>query len=307
MKKNKIIIGVSGGPDSTYLLTKLHNNNRYEPIAVHVNYHLREESNEDQNSFVEFCKKRNIPYFIKDVNKEDWEKYAYLGNKQSKARQMRYDIFFHIADRFNTKEIFIAHHKDDFIETALMQEKRSKNLLFYGIKKLSKFSSYRIHRPLLDIYKSEIIEYLNNEKISFRVDKTNFLPIYERNKLRLELSKLSIAEKDAIFDRFQKINEKNHKLEDEIERKYNEWRRIQFDYDFFNRDNFEVKKQLIYKMLILNEWRINITTDKLEGIIDFLKHKRGDKNYRLMENVFMTVENSKIVIYKSKVENGNGK
>ncbi len=148
---NKIIIGVSGGPDSMYLLNELYNNKKFEPIVVHINYNLREESKEEQKFVEDYCNDYNIKIYSFELTEEDYEKYSYLGNKQSITRQQRFDKYIEVAKENNARDIFIAQHKDDFIETAIMQQNKSDEYLFYGIQKLSTYNGIRIHRPLLDM------------------------------------------------------------------------------------------------------------------------------------------------------------
>lgn len=291
----KIVIGVSGGPDSIYLLNQLHNNHRYEPIVVHVNYHLRESSDEEQKFVEDFCKERNIQIIVKDVTVDDWEKYSYLSNKQSMAREIRYDEYIKVAQYNNCKDIFIAHHKDDFIETAIMQEERSSDYLFYGIKQLTHYKGLRIHRPLMNKYKEEILDELDAQGMEYKLDMSNYEPIYERNRVRISLLDKTKEEKEEIFNRFVKINEKNEHLEDSVEKEYMSFKESGFSWDVFN--EIENKKQVVYKWLIDQDERVNISSDKIDGIIEFLSNKRGDKSYRLMKNIFMSVKNSKIIIY----------
>lgn len=294
---NKIVIGVSGGPDSMYLLNELYNKKKFEPIVVHINYNLREESKEEQQFVESYCKERNIKIYSFDLKERDYEEYSYLGNKQSIARQQRFDKYIEVAIENNAKDIFIAQHKDDFIETAIMQENKSNDYLFYGIQKLSTYKGIRIHRPLLDMWKQDIINKLEEQGIEYRIDKTNSQPIYERNRIRLELSNKSIEEKEELYNRFASINESKKELRDNVDKYYDQLVDSEFDYEIYTNIPNEIKKFVIYKWLINSETRINISSDKIDGIIEFLTHKRGDKSFRLMENLFMSVKSSKIIIY----------
>ncbi len=295
---NKIVIGVSGGPDSMYLLNKLYNDRKYEPIVVHVNYNFREEAKEEQQFVEEFCKERNIKIYSFSVKDSQWKKYEHLSNKQSMAREYRYDKYFEVAKKENTKHIFIAQHKDDFIETAIMQENKSgDDYLFYGIQQECRIDGFVITRPLLNMYKEEILKYMDSNNLEYRIDKSNFEPIYERNRIRIELSKLSWGEKETIWSKFNDINMKKEDLRYRTDIFYDKWVESDFDWEEFQFIHPDVKRHVVYKFLINSDTRINISSDKIDGIIEFLSNKRGDKNYRLMENVFLGVKNSKIIIY----------
>ncbi len=296
---NKIVIGVSGGPDSMYLLNELIKNKRFEPIVVHVNYNFREESNEEQKFVEQFCKDNNVKLNLTNVQESDWDKYKHLGNKQSMARELRYEKYFEAAKENNTKFIFVAHHKDDFIETAIMQEAKSNDYLYFGIPEETKWNGFIIRRPLLNKWKSELIESLEAENIEYKIDSSNLEPVYERNRIRLELSDKSIEEKEEIYDRFMTINNLKSDLREKVDVHYKELEESEFDWDTFNNIEEEIKRFIVYKWLINHETRINISSDKLDGVIEFLSNKRGDKSYRLMENLFMSVKKGKINIYNN--------
>lgn len=293
----KVVIGVSGGPDSMYLLNELINKPKYTPIVVHVNYNFRAESIEEEKIVEDFCNENNVKVYKLNVTDDILNKYSYLGNKQSIARQIRYDEYFRVCDLENTKIIFTAHHKDDFIETAIMQESRSNDYLFYGIQPKSAINGYEVHRPLLNLWKSEIIANLENQSIPYKIDKSNLEPVYERNKVRLDLSNLTDDKKESIYLKFVAINKDSSELLRKVEDSYGALVDSDFDWNTFNSINDELKRFVIYKLLINNRTRINISSDKLDAIVEFLKNKKGDKSYRLMENLFMSVKNSKIIIY----------
>jgi tRNA(Ile)-lysidine synthase len=135
------------------------------------------------------------------------------------AREIRYDFFVEIANKINAETIYIAHHKDDFIETAIMQEKRSSELPFYGIETNVKFKGLIIKRPLLKEYKDDILVKLENKKIPFLIDQSNFSNKYERNRIRINLSKKTFKEKKKIYKHFQMINKSNESSRNEIQKK----------------------------------------------------------------------------------------
>ncbi|NQX83442.1 MAG: tRNA lysidine(34) synthetase TilS, partial [Mycoplasmataceae bacterium] len=218
--ENNIIVGVSGGPDSIYLLNKLNNEQQFTLIAVHVNYHLRKDSNLDQKLVENFCHEKGIKLIIKNIKKEDWKKFSFLKNKQSIAREQRYEEYISAAKNNNTKYIYIAHHADDWLETAIMQRSRSEDYLFFGIREKINYHGYTIQRPLLNMFKEDIIKYLKKNNIKFIIDKTNETPIYERNKLRITLLNISKKEKLKKIEDFNKINISKEEINREVENVY---------------------------------------------------------------------------------------
>ncbi len=294
--ENRILIGVSGGPDSMYLLNKLRKEQQHEIFVVHVNYHLREESDYDMNLVVDYCKKYSIKCFILNVTKEDWKEVSFLKNKQSMAREIRYKFYLKLSKENNISELYLGHHKDDFLETAIMQSSRSDDYLFYGIKSKSFYKDLLIIRPLLNMYKNEIINFNNKNTIPYVLDKTNDKPIYERNKIRLELKTKSIEEKNLLFEKYININSIKKTLEEEINLIYDNWDKSNFEYNIYINIKDSLKKYIIYKFLINSNTRINISKDKINGIIEFLKNKSGNKEFRLMNNIFLVVKSNIIKI-----------
>lgn len=296
MEKNKIIIGVSGGPDSIYLLNKIFLEKKFIPIVAHVNYHFRKESDDEQIFVEKFCKEKKIDFFVKNVEENDLKMNSYSKNKQSIARKIRYDFYFLLAKKFNTQNIYVAHHKDDFIETAIMQEKRSKENLFYGLKQVSYYKNFIINRPLLNMYKSEIISKLIKNKIDYKLDLSNFEGKYERNIIRMKLAEKKISEKENIYKKYISINRLNEEKYNCVIKIFNEFKNNDYDWIYFNKIEESLKKYVVYKWLIdLNE-EIKISMNKIKGIIIFLVNNRGNKFFRIKKNLFIIVKDKKIYL-----------
>jgi tRNA(Ile)-lysidine synthase len=144
----KYIAAVSGGPDSMALLHMYHK----QIIAVcHVNYQKRPTADRDMLIVQEFCRSLNIPFEKLVVSEEHYKEYYDKSNNfQNVARMIRYDFFIDQAKKYHVNKVLVAHNKDDFLETALIQKKRKSKTLFLGIEKNSKYKSLGIYRPLLN-------------------------------------------------------------------------------------------------------------------------------------------------------------
>ncbi len=182
-RKETVIVGVSGGADSIALLTILHEL-KYNCIAAHCNFHLRgEESNKDYLFVKDFCQKKDIRFAS-----VDFDTYAYMEQNslslEMAARELRYHWFEQIRNDFQADKIAVAHHLDDSAETILINLVRGT-----GIRGLTGIppKNEAIIRPLLCLYRDEIIEYLTSNNISFVTDSTNNEDIYVRNKIRLNI------------------------------------------------------------------------------------------------------------------------
>jgi tRNA(Ile)-lysidine synthase len=145
----KYVAAVSGGPDSMALLYLYA---KQIAVVCHVNYNKRNSANRDKDIVESFCKKHEIPLELLEVDQKIYDKYKTdTNNFQTIARMIRYDFFIKIAAKYKLSTILIAHNKDDFLETALMQKKRNSKTLFLGIQKKSKYKNIQIYRPLLQM------------------------------------------------------------------------------------------------------------------------------------------------------------
>lgn len=179
-KTDKIIVAVSGGPDSVALLHILLRLN-YDCIAAHCNFHLRmEESDADETFVRNFCKELKVELHCIEF---ETVKYAFE-NKMSvemAARELRYAWFEKKAAETRATAIATGHHADDNVETLLLNLMRGT-----GIKGLTGIPprNGKIIRPLLGCTRSEIIRYLNDNQLHYRTDATNLQNDYIRNKIR---------------------------------------------------------------------------------------------------------------------------
>jgi tRNA(Ile)-lysidine synthase len=121
-RRKTYVVGVSGGSDSMFLLEKMRLNN-FDTIVAHVNYKKRKESDEEEKKILGYCLKNQIRFEVKrDDLKCDEKK---RGNFQQYARNLRFKFFKSVADKYKTREIVLAHHLDDLIETYIMQKNKN--------------------------------------------------------------------------------------------------------------------------------------------------------------------------------------
>ena len=180
---SSIVVGLSGGADSVALLHILHSLD-YNCIAAHCNFHLRgEESDRDEQFASEFSASLGIPF-----HKIDFDTISYAQNNkisiEMAARDLRYQWFETLREKENANTIAVAHHKDDNIETLLLNLVRGTGLKgLTGIKPVNG----KIIRPLLCLSKEEITEYISENKLDYVVDSSNKEDFFTRNKIRLQI------------------------------------------------------------------------------------------------------------------------
>ena len=178
----RILVGFSGGADSTALMLALwHMKSKFgfSLLAAHVNYNLRGKDSKEDEAFVkQFCFHRNISLVVKDV------KITSESNLENHAREIRFKYFNQLRKIYKVNKIALGHNREDQVETMLYRMFRGTG--YTGIKGISPITGNIIH-PLLSFSRSDIVEYLQNEKITWREDESNKDSIYSRNKIRNEL------------------------------------------------------------------------------------------------------------------------
>lgn len=180
---DKIVLGVSGGPDSIAMLDilyKLSNKINFEISVAHINHGLRENAKIDEEFVQNFCEKINVPFFVKHANIKQIAQEQKRGIEET-GRKIRYEFFDEIMEKTASNKIAIAHHCGDNAETILMNFLRgtgTKGLI--GMEK----KNGKYIRPLLETKRQEIEEYLTQNHIVARHDESNDDNTYTRNKIR---------------------------------------------------------------------------------------------------------------------------
>lgn len=194
---DRILVAVSGGPDSVALLHLL--NELREELSMHLEVaHLQhgmrgEEAKEDARFVQRLAAKLELPFHLKEIDLPGMKLSAGAGNLEELARQARYRFFADLAVEKNLRKIATGHTLDDQAETALMWFLRgagSKGV--GGMAPLSQITGSAgdpvdVIRPFLEVSKAEILEYLKDRGLEFRVDATNRDSMLLRNWFRLEL------------------------------------------------------------------------------------------------------------------------
>jgi tRNA(Ile)-lysidine synthase len=215
-KKDKILLGISGGPDSVcmlYLFLKIRKEYQLTLICVHFNHRLREEADKEEEFVRELCDKENIKFVSE---KKEVRKFFKGDSLEQTARNLRYDFFLKVSRQTKIKKLALAHHKDDLVETILMRFIKGAGLRgLRGFLPKAKFKGLTIIRPLIEIRKKEIMEWLKKRKISYCIDKSNFDEKFFRNQLRLKVLPI--------------LEEMNPNIVDNL---YEVGRNLSLDYDF---------------------------------------------------------------------------
>lgn len=297
-KNDKIVVGFSGGPDSVFLvemLMKLRENINFDMVLVHINHLLRGENSDGDEKFsIEYGKKKGLQVFSRKINITALGKDKGLTLEEA-GRKARYDLFKEVFEKIGANKIALAHNKDDQLETFMFRLTRGAGL--EGLEGIVAKRDVYI-RPISEIYKKDIVEYLNKNSIPYRIDETNFENEFTRNSIRLDLipfieKRYNPKFKDKLYSLIEEIREVNKVLEIRLEK-----------YVVNNKLSIEklkkLDKYLLSKVLIqyLYSYGIEVSRKKIQLIEDILD-KGGSKDISLNGEFVLKKEYDFLAIEKN--------
>lgn len=183
-ENDKIVIGVSGGPDSMcllHILNGLKEKLNFEIVVAHINHMIRKEAEEETQYVKNFCDKLGIKCYIKRIDVIDKSNKEKIGTEEA-GRKARYDFFEEVLNIVNANKIATAHNENDNAETVLMNIFRGAGTS--GLKGIEPIRDNKYIRPIIECERSEIEEYCRVNKLQPKIDKTNLENVYTRNKIR---------------------------------------------------------------------------------------------------------------------------
>lgn len=314
---DKIVLGVSGGPDSIAMLNilnKIKNKKiKFDIVVAHINHGLRENAKIDEDFVEEFCKKIGVECYILHSNIKEIAEKQKRGLEET-GRDVRYDFFNKILEQTNSNKIAIAHNSNDNVETIIMNILRGSGLS--GLKGIEAQSGIYI-RPLIECKRDLIEKYCEDENLNPRHDESNDVNIYTRNKIRnvaipyikeelnpniIEtITRLSLIAKDDInyLDIQTKIAYDNMCIEEKNlnNQVYNEEKeaKIILDLKAFNKENKAIQKRIIlYSINKLFGTTKGIERIHIEDIVKLCNNNIGNKYLTPNKKTKIVIKNKKI-------------
>ena len=306
-KNDSLVVAVSFGPDSMFLLNllkKMYKDNKI--ICAHVNHNHRKESEKEKVDLKAYCKKNGIVFELMKIEKYKDDKFT-----EEEARRKRYVFFDKLMNKYKSKYLFTAHHGDDLVETVLMRISRGSNLNGYaGIKLVSKRFNYNIVRPLLYLTKDFIKKYLDDNNIPYAIDYSNDDLAYTRNRFRKKILPLLKEENKDIHKKFlsfsNELNSYNEFVNEIVKERYD----VVVNDNEILTDEIKKEKDLIIRKIIelylLNIYKddVNkINNNHVDRIINMLYNKRTTYKITLPNEINVIKSYNKIYFDKKKEYN----
>lgn len=292
---DKLVVAVSGGPDSVCLLYVLYDlqkkflktyNIQYTLIVTHVNHMIREEATQERQYVENMCYQLKLPFYYLEKNIPILAKELKM-SEEACGRKVRYEFFNEILEKEKAQKIVTAHNADDDVETILLNIIRG-----CGLKGLTGIENQfkNIIRPLITVEKKDIMEYNKLKSLNPCIDQTNFELICTRNKLRNELiPKLQTEYNSNIKKNLLRLKEITLQEEDFLE-KYtlqvvqqsiieNEGD-IKFYFQKILTEHLAIQRRAIRKLLSMKMKNVDgLSYVHVNDILDLLEHNIKGKKY----------------------------
>lgn len=303
---DKIVLGVSGGPDSVCMLivlNKLKEKLGFEIVVCHVNHGLRENAKIDEEYVLKMCESLGIKCFVHHADIKNKAKELKRGIEET-GRIIRYDFFNEILKQENANKIAIAHNNNDHVETIIMNIMRGAGPS--GLKGIEPKSGKYI-RPLVEIKRDEIEEY--TKQFNPRHDESNDENEFTRNKIRnIVIPYIKREFNPNILDTITRLSaiskEENRYLELQTENAYEDMlveekenKKIVLDLKKFNSYDTVIEKRVIlYSINKLFGSTKGIEKIHIDDIIKLCNNNIGNKYLTPNKNTKIVIKNKQIFL-----------
>lgn len=305
---DRILVGFSGGPDSVALLHILHGLRRrlqFSMGALYINHQLRPRAARKEARFCgNLCDRLKIPYYYEEVNIKLLAEEEKAGIEET-ARNHRYLIFGRVAAKYGYNKIAVGHHRDDRVETVLFNLIRGS-----GRAGLSGMPARRgkIIRPLFDLSREQIIDYLKHNKLEYMIDRSNLSRQYTRNRIRLDVlplieQKISARASNNILRLSEILAEEEAYLDQRASRIYSKsvtktpGGKIKLDLETFLQYDLWLRRRLLMRLLV-EAGQVDIEfadIDRLSG----LAATEGNTRLSISKDLFAEKYGRAIYLYRS--------
>ena len=279
IQNKKVIVGFSSGPDScamTFLLSKLAQKYNLELVLAYFNHNWRpSEAKIEQEFALEFAKKIGAEFYSETASEDELK-------TEENARNLRYQFFENVMKKYNSDIVFLAHNKDDNIETLVYRLIKGT-----GVRGLCSIPRVRdnYYRPMLNISKAEILEFLNRNNIQYKIDSSNEDIKYKRNLIRKKILPLFDEINPSYLSSIENLIKNANSTVEIIDEELNDLKDELIEDNCLIRDKFILKSKA-KRYELLNDF-----------IGDKLKY-RNYKNIKKFDDFILENNNSQISVNK---------
>ena len=308
--QDRIVIGVSGGPDSMCLLdilNKLKEKLNIEIFVAHINHMIRKEADEETEFVKNFCDEIGVKCFVKKIDVIKKSTDEKIGTEEA-GRKARYDFFEEVMKTVGANKIATAHNANDNAETVLMNIFRGTGT--QGLKGIEPIRDEKFIRPIIECERADIENYCEQNNLNPKIDLSNFENEYTRNKIRniiipelkkefnpniiKALNKLSVLAKQE--NEFIQ-NYVENLVENELDINFTDYTSI--DLKKFNNLEYFIKSKVILKLIqkVLGSTQ-GIEKIHIDDIIKLCSKNIGNKYLTPNKNVKVLVKSGRIYFIK---------
>lgn len=314
-KGDKIVVGLSGGPDSICLLNllcEIREEFDLDLAAAHINHMIRgEEADKDQEFCRERCFQLGVKFFYKKIDVNEYAKNNGLSS-ESAGREIRYEFFNEVMNKLEFNKIATAHNANDQAETVLMRLMRGTGL--EGLSGIQVIRDNKYIRPILFLNREEVESYCHDIGEEARIDKTNLERIYSRNKIRLDIlpyMKKNFNEDiiDTINRMAQLIDKDNEYINKMAEKYYNNVCIEDKEKVIIKKDGFLLESSIITRIIRKSIYKVgnakyNVEAKHIEDVIRLQKKSTSKvlnlPNKVIAENVYGDIHIKRAVYNETK-------
>ncbi len=282
------VLAVSGGVDSIVLLDMLAKQTKLHLIVAHIDHGIRSDSHEDALFVEHVAKSYGFPYEVTRLHLS-------AEASEEQARHERYKFLESIQQKYNARAIITAHHADDVVETVIINLLRGTG--WRGLCSLR--SEGNIVRPMLGLYKEDIIKYAQQNHLGWREDSTNQQTNYLRNYVRLQLLpsllKKQPEAKTKLYTLWQWQCKLRRVIESEVEKLY----LSMSDKTGLKRSLFKQCEPIVADeilRLFLANYDVRQTLPQRSRILQFIQTAAHSKKFSLNRNAFLQLTRDHVIV-----------
>lgn len=306
---DRILVSVSGGPDSVALLSlliELRDNFKWNLEVAHIDHKLRgKESDKDLEFVKRLAAKYGLEFHSNSFNTKKFAREHKLSLEDA-ARQIRYAFLEKTAQKIKADKIALGHTQNDQAETVLMRLFRGAGTL--GLSGIP-IKRGKLVRPLLEISREEVLKYLKQKKLFYRIDKSNLTPQFLRNKIRHKLLPwlkneinpeiISTLSRTATI-----LSEIEQYLDKETKKIFEKLTQTGKNKILINRQKFSNLENIFRKNLVRYSWT-KLTAEtyplefkQVERVLDLVETGQVGKRVNLKNGYWAELNSKHLVIFK---------